>query len=101
MKVKRGDLILITAGKDRGKQGKIEKVNQNEETVVIPGLNIYKRHLKKKDDRSVSGIIEFSRPIPVANISLICPKCKKPTRVGYIISKNEKMRICKKCEKPL
>ncbi len=101
MKVKRGDLILITAGKDRGKQGKIEKVNQNEETVVIPGLNIYKRHLKKRDEKMVSGIIEFSRPIPVANISLLCPKCKKPTRVGYIISKNEKMRICKKCQNPI
>lgn len=101
MKFKKGDLVLITSGKDKGKQGKVEKVFPDRETVLIPGLNIFKKHLKKKDEKTKGGIIDFPRPITLANIALICPICKQPTRIGYNKSKEEKIRICRKCQKPI
>lgn len=99
MKFKKGDLVIITAGKDKGKQGKIEKIFSKERLVLLPGFNIFKKHLKKKDQNSASGIIDFPRPIPVGNIALICPSCKKQTKIGFTITKDEKVRICRKCNK--
>ena len=98
MKFKKGDEIVITAGKDKGKKGKIEKISQDNNTVLIPGLNIFKRHLKKRDDKTPAGIIDFSRPISVGNIAFICKKCGKATRIGYKITNGKKERICKKCK---
>lgn len=97
MKFKKGDTIIITSGKDKGKKGKIEKVITREATVLVPGLNVYKRHRKKRDEKSPGGIMEFSRPLPVANISILCPSCGKPTRVGFLVAKDEKYRVCRKC----
>lgn len=98
MKLKKGDEIIITTGKDKGKKGKIEKVLHKRNTVLLPGLNIYKRHLKKRDEKNPGGIVEFARPIPIANISFLCPKCGKPTRLGFKIIKDTKVRICRKCD---
>ena len=94
-KLKKGDEVIITAGKDLGKRGKIERLTEGK--VFLPGLNLYKRHLKKKDEKNPGGIIQFSRPLPVGNVSLICPKCNKPTRVGFKLIKNNKKRLCRKC----
>ncbi len=101
MKLKKGDTVIITAGKDRGKKGKVEKAFAVTGKVLLPGLNVYKRHTKKKDDRHPGGIIEFSRPVPVANIALVCPSCTKPTRIGYLVSKGDKLRICRKCKQKI
>lgn len=98
MKLKKGDEVIITSGKDRGKRGKIDKILPKSKMVFIPGLNLYKKHLKKKDEKNPGGIIEFSRPIPSGNVAVICPKCSKVTRIGYNISGKEKLRICRKCE---
>ena len=98
MKLKKGDEIIVTAGKDIGKRGKIERLFADGQKVFIPGLNNFKRHLKKRSEKDQGGIIEFSRPLPIANIALICPKCHKPTRVGWSIEQYKKVRICKKCK---
>jgi|SRR3989344_2628900 len=97
MKLKKGDEVIITSGKDRGKRGKIDKIFPKKDTVLLPGLNIFKRHLKKRDEKNPGGIIPISRPLPVGNVALICPKCGKSTRVGYKVDKNKKLRICRKC----
>lgn len=97
-KFKKGDQVLVTAGKDKGKKGKIEKILPKLASVFLPGLNIYKKHLKKKDENQKGGIIEFSRPVPLANIALLCPKCGKATRIGYEIKGKDKIRICRKCK---
>lgn len=97
MKIQKGDEVIITAGKDKGKKGKIERILRNKKSVVLPGLNIFKRHMKKRDEKNPGGIVEFSRPIPLGNVSLICPKCGKVTRVGFKLVENKKIRICKKC----
>lgn len=97
MKIKKGDEVIITIGKDKGKKGKIEKVLLKKAAVLLPGLNIYKRHMKKRDEKNPGGIIEFSRPVPIGNVSLLCPKCGKQTRAGYKITGKNKVRICRKC----
>lgn len=97
MKYKKGDEVIITAGKDKGKKAKIEKILAKAEKVFLPGLNVYKRHLKKRDEKNPGGIVEFSRPYPAGNIALLCPKCGKATRVGFKLSGEKKSRVCRKC----
>ena len=99
MKFKKGDEVIITAGKDKGKKGKIDKTFPKKGTVLLPGLNVFKRHVKKRDEKNPGGVIPFARPLPVASIAVICPKCGKPTRVGYkSASGGKKLRICRKCK---
>ena len=97
MKFKKGDEVIITAGKDKGKKGKIEKISAKSDTVLLPGLNIFKRHLKKRDEKNPGGIIDFSRPINMGNIAKVCSKCGKATRIGYKFEAKEKIRVCRKC----
>ena len=89
------------AGKDKGKKGRVEKVFISESKVLVPGLNMYKRHMKKKDEKSKTGIVDFARPMFASKVSVVCPSCGKPTRVGYRIVKGEKERMCKKCEQKI
>jgi large subunit ribosomal protein L24 len=99
MKIKKGDTVKIMSGKDRGKSGKVEKVLLKKNKALVTGLNLYKRHLKPQGDKKPGGIIEISKPLPVTNLALICPKCQQPTRIGYLIDqKGEKSRVCKKCQ---
>jgi len=97
MKLKKGDQVIITAGKDKGKKGKIEKVFPKESKILLPGLNIYKRHLKKRDEKHPGGIIDISRPLPLGNVMFICPKCAKPARIGFKLNNKTKVRVCKNC----
>lgn len=101
MKVKKGDQIIVTTGKDKGKKGKIEKVFPKNSTVLVPGVGVYKRHMKKRDEKSPAGIVEIARPIALSKLALLCPKCGKPTRIGHVVVKEEKDRICRKCEQKI
>ena len=101
MKLKKGDKIVVTAGKDRGREGTVEKVFVNTQVVLVPGLNQYKRHTKKRSDKQPGEIVTLSRPLPVGNIALVCPKCKLPTRVGYRLLNDKKVRVCRKCDQEI
>lgn len=101
MKFKKGDEIKVVAGKDKGKTGKIEKVFPKKNLVLIGGVNIYKRHLKRRDEKRPAGIIDIVKPLAVANIALVCPKCKQQTRVGFVVEDGNKVRICKKCQQKI
>src|SRR3990167_2735472 len=96
-KLKVNDEIVVTSGGSKGKKGKIEKVLVSENKVVVNGMNIYKRH-KKATRTQAAGIFEITRPLPVSNVALICPKCGKQTKVNFIKEGNEKVRVCKKCK---
>jgi len=99
MKLKKGDKIKVIKGKDKGRTGKIEKTLPKLGKVLIPGINVYKKHAKARSEKQPGGIIEIIKPLPVANVVLVCPKCNKPTRVGYQIDKSGgKSRICRKCQ---
>src|SRR5581483_8971698 len=101
MKLRKGDQVKITAGKDKGKTGKVEKVLSNEEKVLITGMNMFKRHMKARDAQRPAGIIDIMKPLSLGSIALVCPKCKQQTRVGFIFEGTEKVRICRKCKQSL
>lgn len=101
MKYKKGDTIIVTVGKDKGRKGKIEKLFPKESAVTVAGINVFKRHMKRKDDKNPGGIIDIVKPIDVGKVALVCPSCNKPTRVGMVVAKNEKVRVCRKCGKKL
>jgi len=97
MKIKKKDKVIITTGKDKGRDGVVEKVYTKQLTVLIPGLNLFKKHMRKSEQMPKGGVVEVPRPIDVAKVSLVCPKCKKATRVGYQVEGGKKQRVCKKC----
>jgi len=97
MKIKKGDRVLIIKGKDRGKKGKVLRSFPEKGQVLVEGVNIKKVHKRPKKTGEKGQIVEVSSPLYISNLKLICPKCRKPTRVGYKIEGKTKMRICKKC----
>jgi large subunit ribosomal protein L24 len=96
MKLHKGDNIIVLTGKDKGKTGVIEKVFPKKNTVLIPGINVYKRHMKKRDEKNQGGIVDKVIPIDAGKVALVDKKTKKPTRIGYLVTKGEKSRISKK-----
>lgn len=95
MKLKKGDKVKVMVGKDKGKEGPIEKVFVDR--VAIANINVYKRHSKPRGEGQKGAIVDFVRPLPSANVALICPKCKQITRIGY----KEKTRVCRKCDQEI
>lgn len=98
MKVKKGDNVVIIAGKDRGKSGKILQVLSDNQAVVVQSLNMRKVHSRPKKQGEKGQIISKETPLDSSNVMLICPQCSKPARVGYQITEAGKSRICKKCK---
>jgi len=97
MKIKKGDTVLIIAGKYRGKKGKVLKTFPKEKKILVEGVNLVKKHQRPKKTGEKGQIVELRKPIDISNTKLICPKCAKPTRIGYKIIEGKKYRICKKC----
>ena len=96
MKIKKGDLVQILAGKDRGKQGRVIEARPRDGRVIVENLNVVKRHTRPRPLRDASRMggtaddaraacIEKAAPVHVSNVMLVCPTCKRPTRVGIIV----------------
>lgn len=100
MKIKKGDKVKVLLGKDRGKTGEVKLVLGKKKRVFVEGVNLYKRHVKKMQGME-GGIIDIPKSMDLSNVALICPSCNKPTRVGYQITGDSKVRICKKCKKEI
>ena len=99
MKVHKGDTVLVIAGKDKGKSGKVLRLIPKKDRVLVEKINMVKRHMKPSQQARQGGILEKQSPIHVSNLMLICSKCTDPTRVGYkVLDDNRKVRFCKKCE---
>ncbi|MFH1789603.1 MAG: 50S ribosomal protein L24 [bacterium] len=98
MKIKTGDKVVIIKGKDLAKNGKVIQCFPKENKVVVEGLNIIKKHMKPSKRGDKGQIIEISAPLTVSKVALLCPKCEKRTRVGYLVEGNKKQRICRKCK---
>ena len=95
MKLKTGDKVVVIAGANKGKEGKITKVLETQ--VVVEGVNVCKKHLKPKNNNGTGEIVSVERPIHRSNVMLVDPKTKKPTRVKIDFDKNgKKIRISKK-----
>ncbi len=98
MKIKKNDTVKILTGKDRGKTGKVIKVNLKSRKLMVEGLNLYKKHMKPKRQGEKGEIVKISRPMNVSNLMIVCPNCKLPARVGFRFEKDNKFRYCKKCQ---
>lgn len=96
--VKKDDLVMIIAGKDKGKSGKVLRVMPSKGRVLIENLNLIKRHTRPSRSNNEGGIIEKEAPIALSNVQLLCPGCKKPSRTGIrVLEDGSKSRFCKKC----
>lgn len=101
MKLKRGDKVKILSGKDKGRTGKIDKVYPHQNKVLIAGINIYKKHIKKSEKVPQGGVVDLPRPIYASKVGIICPKCGKVARIGFESSGNKKFRKCKICKEKI
>jgi large subunit ribosomal protein L24 len=110
MKVKKGDLVQVLAGKDRGKQGRVIEARPSDRHVIVENLNVVRRHTKPRPIRDSSrmggttiqpgGIVEKPAPLEVSNVMVICPVCNQPTRVGVKVKdvhgETHRVRVCKR-----
>ncbi|WP_407455613.1 50S ribosomal protein L24 [Ligilactobacillus aviarius] len=101
MFIKKNDKVKVIAGKDKGKEGTVEKVFPSKERVIVKGVNIVKKHQKPTNANPNGGIVEVEAPIHVSNVMLIDPSNNKPTRVGFKIEDGKKVRVSKKTGKTL
>jgi len=101
MKIKKGDIVLVISGKNKGKKGKILRAFPKESKVLIEGVNLMKKHQKPRKTGEKGQIIQKPAPIDISNVKMICPKCSKAVRLGYKIVDDKKYRICKKCNKQI
>ena len=98
MKIRKEDNVLVIAGKDRGKKGKVRFAHPDDKRVVIEGVNLIKKHTKAIRNVRQAGIIEREAPIDISNVMLVCEKCNHPTRVGFrILQDGTKTRVCRVC----
>ena len=97
LNVKKGDTVVVLSGKDKGKQGEILQALPKKGKVLVKDINKVKRHTKPSQKAPQGGIITKEAPLHVSKVQLVCPSCKKPTRVGHKVQDGKSVRVCKKC----
>jgi len=100
VKIRKGDTVQVIAGKDKGKRGTIVRVNAKKDAVIVSGVNIVKKTMKRRSQQEQGGIAEVEAPLNISNVAIVCKKCG-PTRVGYKIDGDKKIRVCRKCGETL
>ena len=96
--VKTGDTVVILSGKDKGQKGKVLETSPKEGKVIVEGINMVSKHSKPKKAGDPSGIIKAESAVYACKVQVVCPKCKKPTRIGHkIYADGKKDRMCRKC----
>ena len=98
MKIKKNDNVLVIAGKNKGKKGKVRFAHPENGTIMVEGINMVKKHTKAQKQVRQAGIIEREAPIHVSDVMLVCSKCNKPARIGYKkLEDGRKARVCHVC----
>ena len=101
-KIRKGDTVEITKGKDRGKKGKVLKVFISNGRAIVEGINLVKKHKRKTREDEKGGIISIETPISLSNLMLFCKNCNHGRRVGFTILKDgTKSRFCKECKEAI
>lgn len=96
--IKKNDTVMVIAGKDKGKSGKVMRLVPKKDRAIVEKVNMVKRHMKPNQQNRQGGILDKEAPIHISNLMLICSKCTDPTRVGYkLLDDDRKVRYCKKC----
>lgn len=98
MKIRKNDNVLVIAGKDKGKKGKVRFAYPKDDRVLVEGVNFIKKHARATGQARQAGIIEREATIDVSNVMLVCGKCNKPTRIGFrVLGDGKKARVCRSC----
>jgi large subunit ribosomal protein L24 len=96
-KIKKNDLVEVIAGNDKGKRGKVMRVQVDRGTALVEKVNLVRRH-KKADATSQGGIVDKEAPLHLSNVGRVCEKCDKPARIGFkFLEDGSKVRACKRC----
>jgi large subunit ribosomal protein L24 len=98
--IRRNDTVLVTAGKDRGKRGRVLKIVPDKNRLVIEGVNFISRHTRPNPSKNIKGgIMKREAPLHASNVQLVCPECGARTRIGHrTLEDGRKVRTCRKCE---
>jgi len=99
-KLRKDDLVEVIAGKDKGKQGKIVRIDTDKARAIVAGVNMVKKAMKKRKQTDRGGIVDIEAPLAISNVMIVCKKCGK-TRIGYKIDDGKKRRVCRKCGEAL
>ena len=98
MKIRKNDNVLVIAGKDRGKKGKVRFAYPKKQRIIVEGVNFIKKHSKARGAVRQAGIIDLEAPLHISNVMLVCDKCGQPARVGFRkLEDGRKIRFCKAC----
>ena len=98
MNIRKDDTVLVIAGKDKGKKGKIRFAYPKKGRVLVDGVNFIKKHARAVRGVRQAGIIEQEAPVPLSNVMLLCGKCNHPARVGFrFLEDGRKVRVCRSC----
>ncbi len=97
MRIKKGDIVKMLSGKDRGKTGKILRAVPDQERVVVEGLNTNKKHLRPRKQGEKGQIAIVPSAVHISKVAIVCAKCGKVARIGYGVTEGRKHRVCKKC----
>jgi large subunit ribosomal protein L24 len=95
-KIHKDDTVQVIAGKDKGKRGTVIRIVPKKDAVIVSGVNIVKKAMRKKSQQDQGGIAEIEAPLNISNVAIVCKKCG-PTRIGYKIDGEKKVRVCRKC----
>ena len=102
MRIHKNDQVMVTTGKDRGKKGRVMKVYASEGRILIEKINYAKVAVRKSQANPQGGVVQMEKTISISNVKLVCPRCSKPTRVGYsVLADGTKQRLCKLCNELL
>ncbi|MBR4375247.1 MAG: 50S ribosomal protein L24 [Treponema sp.] len=100
IKIRKDDTVQVIAGKDKGKRGTVVRVLTKKDAVIVSGVNIVKKTMKRRSQQEQGGIAEIEAPLNISNVAIVCKKCG-PVRVGYKIDGDKKIRVCRKCGETL
>ena len=96
-KIRKDDTVQVLAGKDKGKRGTVVRIVSKKDAVIVSGINIVKKAMKKRSEQDQGGIVELAAPLNISNVGSVCKKCGRPVRIGYKIDGDKKVRVCRKC----
>ena len=100
-KIRKNDTVEVIAGKDKGKRGTVVRVVSKKDAVIVSGVNIVKKAMKKRSQQDQGGIVEVEAPLNISNVGIVCKKCGRPVKVGYKMNGDKKVRVCRKCGETL
>lgn len=102
LKIKKEDTVMVVKGKDKGKKGKVMRVLANEKRIIVEGINMVKKHMRRTNENQQGGVVSVERPLSIANVMYYCKSCNHPVRIGFkALDDKNKTRFCKDCKQTI